>query len=140
MRRAPLLIRLFSYFFIFMGVVALAALPFDDGFSEGVSLSFLTVTVTYGSNPVVFVLIDLYFVFAGLVGLAIVTGRSYACDLGILYCLGGLSFFCTLVFLGIGRPNVPASLVILALTLGSFLCYLIASRKEWRTGSTLSRT
>ena len=136
MLKAPLLVRIFSYFFIFMGVVALAALSLpwlDPDQSAKVSITFLTNSFTYGKSPALFAATSFFFVFAGITGISIVRQKAYAYDLGIAYSIAGLVFFDALVLLKTGLINQQIlSLVIQTLFFGGFLAYLIKHRPEWK--------
>lgn len=138
MRKAPLLIRLFSYFFVFMGVVAIFILAdawLNTHRTAKLTISFLTNSSSFEENPLLFSAMSLFFVFSGITGLAIVLKRSYAYDLGIIYCIVGLIFFNALIILRIGLVTSPMTgMVIQALTLGGFLVYLARHRVEWKSG------
>ena len=136
MRKAPLLIRIVSYFFIFMGVVALAALSLpllNPEQSSKVSITFLTNSFNYGKSPALFATTTCFFVFAGITGLSIVRQKACAYDLGIAYSIAGLVFFDALILLKNGLINHQiVSLVIQTVFFGGFLAYLIKHRSEWK--------
>ncbi|MEO7932805.1 MAG: hypothetical protein ABIT76_06580 [Chthoniobacterales bacterium] len=136
MRKAPLFIRIISYFFIFMGIVAIGTLGVagsNPSETQKMSVSFLTNSFSYNQNPTLFAATCLLFVFAGITGLAIVFRRSYAYDLGIVYCVCSLVFFTTLIILRVGLINHPAiSITIQFLLFGGFLAYLIRNRSKWK--------
>lgn len=139
MRKAPLFIRLFSYFFIFMAVVATGTLALawlsPGGLSE-ISVSFLTNRLVFTEHPILFTAAFLFFVFSGITGFTIVMKRSYAYDLGIACCMVGLVFFNVLIFLKIGLVSDPmTSMVIQAGVFGGFLTYLVRHRTEWKKPS-----
>lgn len=138
MRKAPLLIRLFSYFFIFMGVVALGTLVIawlSPNESSKLNISFLTNRFIFTEHPILFTVTSLFFVFSGIIGLAIVLKRSFAYDLGIVYCVIGLIFFSTLIISRIGLINDQImSLIIQGIIFGGFLIYLVRHRSKWKNG------
>ena len=138
MRKAPILIRLASYFFMITGVIAMGILaiawlnPIE---SSKLSIAFLTNKFQFSEDPILFSLLALFFVFAGITGLGIVTKKSYAYDLGILYSIAGLVFFNLLILLKMGLINSPGtSIVIQVAIFGGFLAYLARHRTEWKNG------
>jgi hypothetical protein len=137
MRKAPLLIKLFSYFFVFMGVVAIFTLAdawLNSHRTTKLTISFLTNGASFEESPLLFSALALFLVSSGICGLAIVLKRAYAYDLGIIYCIAGLVFFNALIMLRIGLITSPATgIVIQALTLGGFLVYLVRHRAEWKS-------
>jgi len=97
------------------------------------TVGFLSVSASFQTNPTLYTAISLYFIFAGIVGWAILWRRTWAYDLAIVYCLVGLSFFGAMIALRIGLLTGPANAAFnLAISLGWFLVYLIRNRIKWR--------
>lgn len=121
-----------------MGVIALGALAIVWlGLNEPskVSISFLTNKFIFAEHPILFTATALFVVFSGITGFAIVMQRSFAYDLGIIYCLVGLIFFNTLIILRIGLINDQIfSLIIQIIAFGGFLTYLVCCRSKWKNG------
>lgn len=140
MRKAPLLVRIFCYLFIFMGAVALLALVnaplFPNKSSDPDSaVMFLTIRVTSTGHPILYITTLLFFVFSGITGLAVITKRSYAYDLGIMYCLLGLVYFSSLSIFQLGlATSLVMSLLVQFIFFGVFLNHLLGHRSQWKNG------
>lgn len=135
-RQAPLVIRAFSFLFLFMGLVSpviLALAWMGAGKPDTLRISFVSNSVTFHEHPLLFTTFALYFIFAGAVALAIILKRKMAYDLAAVYCVAGLLFFGALTIMGIGATNNSpiAGVFLLILTLGWFLFHVLRRRTQW---------
>lgn len=134
--KPPLIINLFSGFFVFLGMASLASLlEAESSVSAGkhLSIGILTAKVDYLQNPEIFAALSLLLIFGGLVGLLILLRYRYAYDVGILYAAVSLLLLGSLAVFDIGRTNdLITCIVTLLLTFGWFLFYLIRNRSQWR--------
>jgi len=138
MRKAPGIIRIFSYFFMFMGIVASCALILGwlkPSQAPHLSVTFITNSYEFSKSPILYTATSLFFVFAGILGFLITQKKSYAYDVGIAYCITGLLFFNSLILSQNGLiQNQIFGILIQSVIFGSFMIYLIRNHKEWKNG------
>jgi len=138
MRKAPTLIRIFSYFFMFMGIVASIALA--DGWLSAnaaphLRVTFITNSFQFSETPILYTATSLFFIFSGVLGLLIILKRPCAYDVGIVYCITGLLFFNTLAVLRKGLIQDQLFGIILhSIIFGGFMIYLMRNHEKWKRG------
>ena len=134
--KAPLLIRIFCWIFAFISTISvgLVIIVLIPGAELGATdVSFLTVSATHESNPVVFFSTIGLFLFAGVVSFLILFRNPSAYTVGIAYCLTSLSY---LLPIGAIQSSSTSEAITegagVSLTYGAFLAYLFFRQREWR--------
>ena len=134
-RKAPLWIRIPSYFFAFMGVVSIATiacLVVNPQARPNISISFVSNSVSYTDYPITFLGIAAMFIFAGIVAFSILFRWKPAFDIGAAYCATALLFLGTITAMGIGVVNDTFSTyVALTLVFGGLGTYFLKRRDQW---------
>lgn len=136
--KIPLVVRLFSYLFIYFAVVSMGGLASawsSPSVGKTLSIGFLTAEFNFSRNPFLFSSVSLLFIFAGVVGFFILRRKPFAYDLAILYSITSFIFLSVLAILQVGHKNdVFTSMIVLLLTFGGFSLYLVRNRIPWRQG------